>query len=174
MTIYAKQVPPELQESPFSLDNYYLEDCAIFGNDHFYSHGLDCLEAIPEDELDELDMIPERLAAALTRHTGHPWSSGTLRGCCQSDWQHVIYRADFWSADSIRALEIEYFNLGTEWLCTGDPDNGDEVSVYCYGCWLADIADEIRAAFGCSAADRVNLDSFDGYTQTPKYRRCTF
>jgi hypothetical protein len=66
---------------------------------------------------------------------------------------------------------MEYFDTGTGWMVSTDVT--EEMSLYCYG-WNAEkIAEEIRAAFGGSPADPVELDWFDGYIQTPKYRRET-
>lgn len=228
MTIYAKQVPPELQESPLMLDFYELTDCDIFGNRNYNKHvsptferlrnALEYYEGGLQEAWDDLqdghgynswidalnDLVPpegrgpytraERLewydliqdagynfdntdvlhrvfCRALELITGHVWAWTTLRGSCQGEWQYCIYRADLWRPETLQAIEMEYFNTGTEWMVS--TDYTDEIRVYCYG-WSAEkIADEIRAVFGGSAADTVELDWFDGYTQTPKYRRET-
>jgi hypothetical protein len=98
MTIYAKQVPPELQESPLIRDAYNLPDCIIYGNPDYHTHGLDLLDELPDDVLDELGSrpSPSELAAALTEHTGHAWDFETITGSCQGDWQYLVYRVDFW------------------------------------------------------------------------------
>ena len=173
MTIYARQFSPEAQQSPLMLDEYDLTDCIIYGNRDYAAHGLEILEELPDDVRDELGSSPRpsELADALTEYTGHAWTCGTLRGCCQRDWQHVVYRVDFYPGAALQALEMEYFNTGTEWLVYTDLT--DEISVYCYGYTSEQIAEEIRDAFGGSPADTVQLDWFDGYIQTPKYRRET-
>lgn len=228
MTIYAKQVPPELQESPLSLDCYELTDCNIFGNRTYEEHvsptfdrlrdALECYEGGLQEAWDDLqeghgynswadaldDLVPpegrgpytraERLewydliydasynfdntdvlhrvfCRALELMTGHTWGRATLRGSYQGDWQYCIYRADFYNSDALQTLEMEYFNTGTEWMVSTDCT--DEMSVYCYSWNAKQIADEIRAVFGGAAADTVELNWFDGYIQTPKYRRET-
>ena len=173
MTIYARQFSPEAQQSPLMLDGYDLIDCIIYGNPDYHTHGLDLLDELPDDVRDELGCRPDpdALAAALTEHTGHTWDSGAITGCCQREWQYLVYRVDFWPYDARKALEMEYFNTGTEWLVYTDIT--DEVSVYCYGYTSEQIAEEIKNAFGGSPADTVQLDWFDGYNRTPKYRRET-
>lgn len=226
MTIYAKQVPPEYQESPLFLDE--LTDCIIFGNRNYNRHtnptfdrlwdALEYYEGGLQEAWDDLqeghgynswadalnDLVPPEGRGPYTRQerardwlnimlnygtattdterndalcdglelmTGHVWHWSTITGSCQGDWQYCIYRADFWGPEARQALEMEYFNTGTEWLVYTDIT--DEVSVYCYGYTSEEIAQEIRDVFGGSPADTVELDWFDGYIQTPKYRRET-
>lgn len=53
MKIYAKQIPPEHQESPFFLEKEYYENVNIFGNRDYTSHTSALFDALP-GMLDEL------------------------------------------------------------------------------------------------------------------------
>ena len=54
MKIYARQIPPEYQESPLTLgSDFWPEDIAIYGNRHLCGHGFDLFDRLP-GILDEL------------------------------------------------------------------------------------------------------------------------
>lgn len=117
----------------------------------------------------------QQLCDALELITGHTWDWCTLRGCCQRDWQRVIYRADAWDAGSLERLEAEYFNTGTEWIihdgqdAPESPEDVSGYSVYCTG-WSDDlIRQEIADAAGCAPSDVV-LYEFDGWTRSASYK----
>ena len=103
------------------------------------------------------------ITAMLDAITGGDWRNGTLSGCCQGDWQNVIYDANRWSRDDLETLETEYFNMGTEYIT--DDDN---VSIYCYGWSDNQHRAEIAAALGCDPAD-VTLLKFTGWSHTAQY-----
>jgi hypothetical protein len=106
--------------------------------------------------------------------TGGNWIQTTIRGCCQSDWQDIIYDSEKYTRDDIQRLEIEYFNTGSEWIIhdeNTEPKTPDEISgysVYCYGWNGEQIRAEIADAAGVKPEDVV-LFKFSGYTQTAKY-----
>ncbi len=110
-------------------------------------------------------------AEQLSILTGEKYETATLRGCCQNDWQTIYYPAKDYDDDFIRMLEIEYFNLGTEWMVNEGTDlvetSEDVVGylMYVYN----DPRKEIAEAEGCSPEDVV-LFKFDGYEQIPLYR----
>lgn len=117
------------------------------------------------------------ILTALELLTGHKWESGTIRGCCQSDWQDIYYRVDKWNREALNAFEIEYFNTGTEWIVDDgefDPENDSPLNIngcstYCTE-WNEDgIKREIADAFGGSPEDVV-LYAFEGWSRTPNYR----
>ena len=89
----------------------------------------------------------------------HKWA--TLRGCSQSDWQHIIYPAKL-GADWLRSFEIEYFNTGTEW------EIEEEQGLFIY-CTNIDPRAEIADVMGTDPDD-VILYEFDGWKRTPKYK----
>jgi hypothetical protein len=219
MKIYAKQVPPEYQESP--LFNYdWPENVFVFGNHHYNQHD-DRLQEIRraledltnawgdlingdhgyyDSWIDALnDLLPpdgrsdytraERKKIAVLAHeyylcngrdksellcdvlelvTGREWEAATIRGCCQGDWQEIIYPAEY-GRDWLETFETEYFNTGTEWIV--DPD-GDGYSIYCTG-WNNDlIRAEIADAHGCDPGDVVLLE-FTGWSRTAEYEEAS-
>lgn len=112
---------------------------------------------------EETDEETGVLLDALRLITGIEYAHSTLWGCCQGDWQYIIYPAEYgekWR----EAFEIEYFNLGSEW--TIQEGEGDEYSIYCT---TTDHRAEISHIVGCDPAD-VEIYLFDGWERTPKYK----
>ena len=217
MRTYAKQVPPEYQESPLFMFDEWPENVYVFGNRSFNQHAerleeiraaLQELADLWEDLtsgapqyytswIDTLnDILPpdatrseytraERLELAklaaqfewcsnsvensilcrvLELITGQEWTAGTIRGCCQGDWQEIIYPAEY-GREWLAAFEAEYFNTGTEW--TVDPD-GEAYSVYVTGWSDDDARREIADAAGCEPCDVILL-KFTGWSRTASY-----
>ncbi|WP_406044107.1 hypothetical protein [Succinimonas sp.] len=214
MRIYAKQVPPEYQESPLFMEDWP-ENVFVFGNRDYKDHsgrledirrGLeniaDTLEdmqrgaawtrngdlhaaiwyELPRDDgrgytraerLQFLDLAREycytldfraeneTLCAALGLITGREWEYATIRGSSQSEWNCIIYPAEYgneWLCD----FETEYFNTGAEWTID------DDYNIYTHA-WSDDgIRAEIAAAAGVDPAD-VILYQFTGWSKTPEY-----
>ena len=107
--------------------------------------------------------------AALELITGDKYDAATIRGCCQGDWNNVIYPTKY-GREWLENFEIEYFNLGAEWqINEGSADSDDNFYIYTYS-WNDDgQRAEIAAAAGVDPSDVV-LYIFDGYTQTATYR----
>lgn len=217
MKIYARQVPPEYQESPLFMGDWP-ENVFVFGNRYFKDHAerLEDIRRGLEDIYDVCqgwshysnlaDVIPARddgreytraerikfavlaeeyaetgtreenavLCDALELITGLEYEYTEIRGCCQGDWQNIIYPAEY-GREWLECFESEYFNTGSEWIIddTGDamPDPADIVgwSLYAHA-WGADaIRAEIAAAVGVNTDD-VILYQFDGWTKTAKYQ----
>ena len=226
MKIYARQVPPEYQESPLQMCDEWPENVYVFGNRQFIerAEGLqgirDALEELAEtwDDLQDGrhryawswiealdDLLPpgdtrkkytraERLELAklaeeyahsyfwndaeirvilrvLEIVRGEEYTAATLRGCCQGDWQNIIYPASY--GDAFRdAFETEYFNTGTEWIIhDGDdaPEDPEEIDGYAMYCYSYDPRAEIAAETGTDPAD-VILYEFDGYTRRAEWK----
>lgn len=219
MKIYAKQVPPEYQESPLFIGDWP-ENVFIYGNRRFRGNGAETIENIKNamddaaSELKELmrgascydsfksiilDWLPapehkseysraDRLewrrlilaydagaiddenatTAALELVTGRKYDAGTIRGCCQGDWQEIIYPAEY-GAEWLRDFETEYFNTGAEWrISENDPENDDNYYMYTHS-WSDDgIRAEIAAAAGVDPGD-VILYTFSGWTRSATY-----
>jgi hypothetical protein len=158
MAIIAKQVPPEYQQSPFEPECW--NGIIFHGNRHFHSHTAPEFDAIVNRFDGE-----KRILRALHLLTGKRYSVRTLRGCCQGDWQTIYYPVEDYSREALEALEIEYFNTGSEWIV--DPD-GDSVSIYAHG-WNNDlIREELAAAVGAKA-EEIQLFTFTGWKRTPEY-----
>ena len=226
MTIYAKQVPPEYQESPLFYDGSWPDNVYVFGNSHFNTHA-ERLEEIRAalQELADLwedltsgtpqyynswietlnDILPpdnargeytraERLELAklaaqfewcsssvensilcrvLELITGQEWTAGTIRGCCQGDWQEIIYPAEY-GREWLRAFETEYFNTGTEWIIhdedftPGDPSEISGYSVYCLG-WNNDLIRAEIAEYSGARPEDIILYSFNGWARSASY-----
>jgi hypothetical protein len=216
MTIYAKQVPPEFQESPLFLgDEFWPENVFVFGNRDFNQHADTLTELrtalenivevfddmqhgqgwtddlayairceLPEEYRREYSR-PERLkmvelandycfaksyeendilCKVLELITGKAWDNSTIKGCCQGDWQEIIFPAEY-GREWLDNFETEYFNTGSEWNV--DPD-GENVTVYAHS-WNNDgIRAEIAAAMGVNPND-VILYVFDGWSRSAKY-----
>lgn len=228
MKIYAKQVRPEYQESPFFLwgaaDAY---PGVIFdGNRNLNSHTTpeyDHITRYLDDISSEWEYrnyagvrnaptIKELLRDyGMHRNDGKPWStkerhvwrlifegntytedgailkalelvtgkeyeSATIRGCVQGDWQEILYPAGEYDSKAIEYLEIDYFNMGTEWIIhdeSSEPEGPEDISgysLYCYG-WSNDlIRREIADAAG-AAPDAVIMYEYAGSYILPKYNK---
>lgn len=110
--------------------------------------------------------------------TGGDWKYITIRGCGQSDWNYCYFDSKKWSDDALDALEVEYFNTGSEWIIhDGDedpetPEDIDGYSVYCTDWGNDGIRRQIAEAHGGNAED-VILYKFDGYTRSVIYKEVT-
>lgn len=115
----------------------------------------------------------EHIPAMLEGITGKAWSTATIRGCCQGDWQDIIYPAEY-GPEWLKCFEAEYFNTGTEWSVHDDetPPDGPEnifgVSIYCHGWSDDEIKKEIAESFG-GTAENVVLYTFTGWKRTAQY-----
>lgn len=220
--IYAKQVPPEYQESPLFYGDWP-ENVYVFGNRSFNQHAerleeiraaldelsdvweelndggsgyyeswIDALrDILPHDDARDEYTRPERLELAklaaqfewcsssaensilcrmLELITGREWESGTLRGCCQGDWQEIIYPAEY-GQEWLEVFEAEYFNTGTEW-CVKENEDDPGYYQYCTG-WNDDlIRAEIASAAGCNPGDVILL-KFTGWSRSASYEEVT-
>ena len=72
------------------------------------------------------------------------------------------YDAERYSSADLTLIEIDFFNEGSEWVCTS-VDGEDEFSVYCYD---YDERQELADACGV-ATDEVKLLRFAGYSRVP-------
>ena len=92
---------------------------------------------------------------------GKEYEHGTIRGCCQGDWQEVFYPVENWTDKELENFETEYFNTGEEWMVHDelqDPESPEEISgwtVYCHGWRDEDVRKEIADAAGADPADVV-------------------
>lgn len=155
MKIYAKQVPPEYQESFFEIENW--PGVIIHGNRHFNDYTTPDFDAV----YDRFDG-EKRILRALHIVTGKRYDVRTIRGACQNEWQNVYFPVNDYTRDALDILEADYFNTGSEWIIN------DDFSIYAYS-WNNDgIRDEIAAAAGCDPADVV-LQVFSGWSRTPEY-----
>lgn len=220
MKIYAKQVPPEYQESPLFIGDWP-ENVFVFGNRDFNDHSgrLEDIRRGLENIADTFDdmqhgeswikngnlhaviwyELPRDSGAGYTRAerlqiiqlandycsigsdenailcdvlelvTGQKYDYATIRGCCQGDWQNVIYPAEYgkeWLCD----FETEYFNTGAEWRIFEDnPEGNENCYMYTHSWNDGGIRAEIAAAAGVDPGD-VILYQFTGWSKKPEYR----
>ncbi len=162
MKIIAKQVPPEYQDPCFEPANW--PGIIFHGNRWFKSHTTPEFDAI----YDRFDG-EKRILRALHLVTGERYEKRTIRGTCQSDWQEIYYPVADYSKSDICFLEIEYFNLGSEWTVTW---HDEEFGMYCYGDTPEDVRLEIASIIGVNADDIV-LYEFSGWSRTPEYKEVT-
>lgn len=102
---------------------------------------------------------------ALELITGLEYEYTEIRGCCQGDWQDIIYPAEY-GRGWLECFETEYFNTGAEWIID------DDWSVYTHA-WSDDgIREEIAGAAGVDPADVILLE-FTGWNRTPVYAEVT-
>lgn len=219
MKIYAKQIPPEYQESPLFMSDWP-ENVHVYGNRNLKEHGNyyktveyinnlsqdiddlrggcgwytgESLERLLQDyfprekpytraeRLRVLDLImeffnvreysdEERAIAMeiMELRDGIKYDDAEIRGCCQGDWQNVIY-PEAWGRDWLEHFETEYFNTGSEWrINEGSPDSDDNCYFYSHH-WSTDgIRAEIAAAAGVNTDDVV-IYEFTGWTKTAQY-----
>lgn len=225
MKIFARQIPPEYQESPLFLgDEFFPDNIILNGNRDYNSHTTPLYDRIIQfyEEaayyLEELqtdksgatyrnvteiinDFFPaleyrekpystrdvSRIRKALELYgtrdhydgvyitamleaiTGQEWKTGTIRGCCQRDWQDIIYPASY-GREWLAAFEAEYFNTGTEWIIhdeNTEPETPEDIngfSCYCHGWNDEQIKTEIAEAYGTPGAE-VILYKHTGYTK---------
>lgn len=115
------------------------------------------------------------ICKALELMTGKTWGYTTLHGCCQGDWQNIIYCADNWSRETLREFEMEYFNMGSEWLIhdgTEAPETPEDIEGFTVYCATYD-EDEIRRIIADAAGgnpEDVVMYAYDGDIVTAKYR----
>lgn len=121
--------------------------------------------------LDSWDEDEERIVLkALDLYYGGDWDSRQIHGCCQGDWALIYFDSSMWTKESIEALEIEYFNLGEEWVCSCTPitdeeaeeateeDTVDEVWVYVYSWDEEGKRKEIADTIGCNENEVVMFE----------------
>lgn len=101
----------------------------------------------------------------LTLYTGHKWEVYTIRGYVQAEWQNVYYETDLFSFESIKQLQSDYFNLGTEWKIE---DENDHWFIYCYEHDDDKLKKEISDSIGYDISE-IKFEKFDGYTKVAKY-----
>ena len=111
----------------------------------------------------------EDLCKILTIVSGEEWDWKEIHGSSQSEWNYFFYCKKTWKDEDIAHLEMDYFNLGSEWMVADNEDMEDLTYIYCYGSDDDSIRKEIANNWGCEPKD-VKMLRFDGYERTPKYR----
>lgn len=81
----------------------------------------------------------------------------------KKQWQYVYYVINSWIDKELKNLEIEYFNLGSEWICDND-------RYYCHNYDYNDIKKELSSFTGYPV-DNIVLHKITGYTTIPNYEK---
>lgn len=114
----------------------------------------------------------DAITAALTLITGDEYNTATIRGCCQSDWENVIFPKKY-GTEWLKNFETEYFNTGSEWnISEGEPDGYETYCLYAHGWDDDEIRAEIADAAGVTP-DNVTLYKFTGWSRTAEYTEVT-
>ena len=115
----------------------------------------------------------DKLVEVLSIVTGVTYDWTTIRGCCQGDWNYCVFPAK----ENPNRFEVEYFNLGTEWMvCETEneeelnPDEVNDWSMYCYNWDEEEMRKEIADAAGCKP-DQVTMYKWAGYIKSSKYEK---
>ena len=105
------------------------------------------------------------ICKAMSLVSGEEYDWQNIHGCCQGDYNRVIYPKNSFTEQDIQNFECEYFNLGTEW-CVSDgdekPDSPNEICgdcIYCHNTDIDSIRREIAEYFECEPGD-VHLYSY--------------
>jgi len=120
----------------------------------------------------------EEVADYLTIKTGKKWSVEGFTGYSQGDYCEVVYCEDRYSSESINEIGHMWLGCGSEFRRIDCDENGNPTDEDCYGyfapdyiVWTKDhrlvkyLADQI----GCEP-NELEVQLFDGYIKTPKYK----
>lgn len=118
------------------------------------------------DEIRHRYKEEEIIIAFLSAEMGCKYERDTICGSFQRDWQYIYYPIDEYSKKSIRQIEMEYFNTGSEWFIYEEEEM--LFSMYCYSWQAEDIKDEIAAEVG-EPVENIDFQKFTGYTQVATY-----
>lgn len=113
----------------------------------------------------------DRLAAIanmLSIMTEKEYKVKEIRGSVQGEYAWVIYRKEEFDDDAIANFEIEYFNMGSEWII--EDEDGEDDFIYTHSWDGDDIRKEIADYADVDPGDVV-LEVFIGYRQIPVYER---
>lgn len=103
------------------------------------------------------------ICKALSLVSGEEYDWKEIHGCCQGEYNRVIYPESRFSEQDIRNFECEFFNLGTEWCVTDEkPDSPNEIfggCIYCHDTDMDSIRREVAECFECDPGD-VHLYSY--------------
>ena len=101
---------------------------SILGNKDFREYLTPEVEELVGDWRNSTFSL-QSIADELTKRHGEEYRVKMLSGCCQGDWQYIVYPISF--EDSIKYIECEYFNLCDEWCCVPEGKPKSE-GVYCF------------------------------------------
>lgn len=119
---------------------------SIFGNRDYTEYMTAEVEEMVGDwRSDGFDM--EKVAAELTERHGEEFACTTLKGCCQGEWQGIVYPKRL--KDDLGFIEQEYFNLCDEWKCVKE-DGDDEFYCFTYPLNMESDEEQLKNICGCN------------------------
>lgn len=189
MNYRAYQVAPEYQQAPdftgmlndtiaitgnydfrgFTMETFlHVQTALEYGENPIEENeaGFNEWEKLIDDYSQQLHPDEKTFCAAFGLLTGEKWAYTELRGCSQRDWQGCYYVASAWADDTLEALEMEYFNTGSEWRV--EDENGDEIYIYCHGSNDDANRAEIASAINADISN-VIMYKFAGWKRAPEY-----
>lgn len=111
----------------------------------------------------------DAITKALELITGREYAAAQICGCCQGDWNNIIYPSEY-GPEWLKDFEIEYFNMGDEWRIHEDSPDSNYMYYFYTHAWNEDgQRAEIAIAAGVDPADVV-LYVFDGYERNAIYK----
>jgi hypothetical protein len=118
----------------------------------------------------ELDIITTILSWIL----GKPHTLVTIRGCCQGDWQNVIFPTKDYTPEDIEEFQAQYFNTGTEWIVHDEPTPPLDPSDICgYSVYLTknlNVKEELAERIGVPV-DSLVIYVEDGYERVINFKK---
>lgn len=119
-----------------------------------------------------------RIAQFLELKTNKSWDVESFRGYSQGDYCEVVYCSDVYSTEEIKEIGKMYLGCGSEFECIDCDENGNPTDEICGGYFATDDIvwtedDRLIKYFtdylGCRP-DEIEVQLFDGYIRTPKYK----
>lgn len=113
----------------------------------------------------------DRLAAIadmLSIMTGKEYEVKEIHGSVQGEYAWIIYREEEFDDDAIANFEIEYFNMGSEWII--EDEDGENYFIYTHS-WDGDGIRKEIADYADVAPSDVVMDVIIEYKRIPVYER---
>lgn len=118
------------------------------------------------------------IAQFLEIKTGKSWDVESFHGYSQGDYCEVVYCSDVYSAEEIKEIGKMYLGCGSEFECIDCDKTGNPTDEICGGYFATDdivwtederLVKHFAEYFGCQP-DEIEVQLFDGYIRTPKYK----
>lgn len=159
----------EIKDIISDLDCYFENDIISFYKDKYSIETIKKLVTCYDNNymLPELELI-KKLAGII--YPKMQLETGVLRGCCQSDWQNVLYKKDF-NID-LDVLSDYYFGN----ICELSIESNDDIywqQISNTELFKLENSTDIKKAFkeflGLSENENIIINKFSGYTQIANY-----
>lgn len=148
-----------------------LRDGRLYSHDELQQWEAFLLQLSNVRDKDILPLLADFLSYVFNRK----YKYGIIRGSSQSDWNNVIYPAEYGN-DFLQTFSVEYFNEGSEWEIhegNGIPTSPEEIQgfhVYCTSLGVNTIVEELKQYIDFHEGDTLILWEFECYEHIPKYK----